>query len=327
MALALSQRRRNERTREAVRAAITGRSGDPWGLAFQGAVLLALLITLAILLWLLGSVLSEAVPYLSERGLGGFLTGNLSSKPEKFGVSQGIEGSIWVLVFVAIVAFPIGVASAVYLEEYARDTRSTRLVTVAIRNLAGVPSVVYGILGLVVFKEFLGGSGKSDAAWWQFTGGPSLISAGLTMAVLVLPIVIITASEAIRAVPRSLREAGFGVGATQSEVIRSHVLPYAAPGILTGTVLAFARAIGEAAPLLMVGAVTGLLGSQSGLIDTLQGKFTALPMVVFQTAKRPDSGGWPAVTASTILVLIVVLLVANTVAIISRNRFERKRSA
>jgi len=327
MAMTLSQRRRNERTTEAVRAAITGRAADPLGLAFQGAVLFALLITLAVLVWLLGSVLSSALPYLSERGLGGFLTGNLSSKPEKFGVSQGIEGSIWILVFVGFIAFPLGVAAAVYLEEYATDSKLTRMVAVSIRNLAGVPSVVYGILGLVVFKELLGGSGKSDAAWWQFTGGPSLISAGLTMAILVLPIVIITSTEAIRAVPNSLREAGFGVGATHSEVIRSHVLPYAAPGILTGTVLAFARAIGEAAPLLMVGAVTGLLGSQSGLTDTLQGKFTALPMIVFQTAKRPDSGGWPAVTSATILVLIVVLLVANTVAIISRNRFEKRRSA
>lgn len=317
MALALSQRRRNERTAEAVRAAITGSRRDVAGLAFQVAVLGALLVTLGILVWLLEAVLAEAVPYLSDRGLGEFLSGRLSSRPERFGVSQAIEGSVWVLVFVAAIAFPLGVASAVYLEEYARDSRLTRAIAITIRNLAGVPSVVYGILGLVVFKELL----------VDVTGGPSIISAGLTMAILVLPIVIITSSEAIRAVPSSLREAGLGVGATKSEVIRSHVLPYAAPGILTGTVLAFARAIGEAAPLLMVGAVTGLLGSHDGLVDTLQGKFTALPMVVFQTAKRPDSEGWPAVTAATILVLIVVLLLANAIAIVSRNRFERKRSA
>ena len=325
MALPLSRRYQQERTADAVRAALTSGGVDRAGIAFQGLVLLCLFTTLAILVWLLGTLLGDAIPYLHQRTLVGFLRGDLSSTPERFGVSQGIEGSLWILLFVGVIAFPLGVASAVYLEEYARDTRSTRFITLVIRNLAGVPSVVYGILGLVVFKELLGNSGKEGGAWWQFTGGPSLISGGLTMAILVVPIVIITASEAIRAVPRSLREAGFGVGATRSEVVRSHVLPYAAPGILTGTVLAFARAIGEAAPLLMVGAVTGLLGSKSDLITTLQGKFTALPMVIYQTLKRPDSEGWPAVTASAILVLMVVLLVANGAAIVLRNRFERKR--
>lgn len=325
MALAFSRRRTAERTEEAVRTALTTGGADPVGLAFQVSMLLCLLATLGLLVWLMINVLSDAVPYLNERGLGEFLTGSLSSRPERFGVSQGIVGSIAILAFVAIIAFPIGLAAAVYLEEYAADTRMNRLIELVIRNLAGVPSVVYGILGLVVFKELLGNSGKPDPAWWQFTGGPSLIAGGMTMAILVMPIVIITSAEAIRAVPRSLREAGYGVGATRSEVIRSHVLPYAAPGILTGTVLSFARAIGEAAPLLMVGAVTGLLGNKADLISTLQGKFTALPMVIFQTSKRPDSEGWPAVTASTILVLMVILLVANGSAIMLRNHFERKR--
>ena len=324
MALALSRERREERTSEAVRWAITRSGGDRVGMAFKVSLLACLLFALALLVWLMSTVLSDALPYLNERGTGEFLNGRLSSRTERFGVSQGIIGSVWILVFVAVLAFPVGVAAAVYLEEYARNTRLNRVLVLTIRNLSGVPSVVYGILGLVVFKELLGGG--DDAAWWQFTGGSSLISAGLTMAILVLPIVIISASEAIRAVPRELREAGFGVGATQSEVIRSHVLPYALPGILTGTVLAFARAIGEAAPLLMVGAVTGLLSSKDGLIDTLQGKFTALPMIVYQTAKRPDAEGWPAVTAATILVLLVVLLVANASAIFFRNRVERKRS-
>ena len=145
------------------------------------------------------------------------------------------------------------------------------------------------------------------------------------MAILVLPIVIITSAEAIRAVPGSLREAGFGVGATRSEVIRSHVLPYAAPGILTGTVLSFARAIGEAAPLLMVGAITGLLPTYGTVPDQLTGKFTALPMVIYGTLRKPESQGWPAVTAAVILVLMAVLLVANAGAIFARNYFERKR--
>ena len=279
-----------------------------------------------ILILLRGKVIGETAPYISERGVDEFLTSNLSSKPERFGIAQAIEGSVWILIFVAVVAFPIGVAAAVYLEEYAKPSRVTRAIDVIIRNLAGVPSVVYGILGLVVFKELLGGSGR-NAEWWQFTGGPSLISAGLTMAILVLPVVIITSAEALRSVPKGIKEAGFGVGATRSEVIRSHVLPYAAPGILTGTVLAMARAIGEAAPLLMVGAVTGLLSSKDGLIDTLQGKFTALPMVVFQVLKRPQAEGWRAVAAATILVLLVLLLLVNGSAIFARNRFERKRGS
>ena len=187
------------------------------------------------------------------------------------------------------------------------------------------------------FMGFLGGTlssqpgtygvsqGKANPAWYQFTGGPTLIAAGMTMAILVMPIVIITSAEAIRAVPGSLREAGFGVGATRSEVIRSHVLPYAAPGILTGTVLSFARAIGEAAPLLMVGAITGLLPTYGTVPDQLTGKFTALPMVIYGTLRKPESQGWPAVTAAVILVLMAVLLVANAGAIFARNYFERKR--
>ena len=188
MALALSRERREERTSEAVRSAITRSGGDRVGLVFK----------VSLLAWLMSTVLSDALPYLNERGTGEFLNGRLSSRTERFGVSQGIIGSVWILVFVAVLAFPVGVAAAVYLEEYARNTRLNRVLVLTIRNLSGVPSVVYGILGLVVFKELLGGG--DDAAWWQFTGGSSLISAGLTMAILVLPIVIITSAEALRAV-------------------------------------------------------------------------------------------------------------------------------
>ncbi len=321
------------KVRDSVENSITAKSVDVAGTAFKASLMLALIVILSLLLLLLGDVIAEAAPYLSERGLVPFLTDNLSSKPATFGISQAVQGTVWILVFVAGIAFPIGVAAAVYLEEYAKPSRMTRLIDVVIRNLAGVPSVVYGILGLVVFKELLGtprvgADGRvGEAAWWQFTGGPSLISAGLTMAILVLPIVIITSAEALRAVPKGLKEAGYGVGATRSEVIRSHMLPYAAPGILTGTVLALARAIGEAAPLLMVGAVTGLLSSKTGVVETLQGKFTALPMVVFSVLRRPASEGWPGVAAATILVLIVVLLLANGTAIVMRNRFEKKRSS
>ena len=326
MAFVLSREGRNDRIDQSVRDALTKGRVDVAGMIFASLLTLSLIISLTILIILLGKVIGEAAPYLSERGVDEFLTSNLSSKPERFGIAQALEGSVWILIFVAVVAFPIGVAAAVYLEEYAKPSRVTRAIDVIIRNLAGVPSVVYGILGLVVFKELLGGSGR-NAEWWQFTGGPSLISAGLTMAILVLPVVIITSAEALRSVPKGIKEAGFGVGATRSEVIRSHVLPYAAPGILTGTVLAMARAIGEAAPLLMVGAVTGLLSSKDGLIDTLQGKFTALPMVVFQVLKRPQAEGWRAVAAATILVLLVLLLLVNGTAIFAINRFERKRGS
>ncbi len=325
MTIAFTRRRQREATAEAVRQAITKGGIDTSGLAFKALVAASLALIMALLLWLFADVALQAQPYLAERGFFGFLGGTLSSSPDTFGVSQGIIGSVWILIFVAVLAFPVGVAAAIYLEEYATDGRFTRMVNLIIRNLAGVPSVVYGIAGLAVFKELLGGAGDPNPAWWQFTGGATLITAGLTMAVLVLPIVIITSAEAIRAVPGSLREAGYGVGATRSEVIRSHVLPAAAPGILTGTVLSFARAIGEAAPLLMVGAITGLLPTYSNIPDQLTGKFTALPMVIYGTLKRPESQGWPAVTAAVILVLIAVLLVANAGSIIARNHFERKR--
>jgi len=231
-------------------------------------------------------------------------------------VSQGIRGSIGILVFVAIISFPLGVAAAVYLEEYASDNLFSRSVNVLVRNLAGVPAVVYGLLGLFVFKGLLG----------DLTGGSSLMSAGLTMAILVLPVVVITAAEAIRAVPQPLREAGFGLGATQWEVIRTQVLPYAAPGILTGTVLSFARALGEAAPLLIIGTATGLLTASGGsIMSQLQGNYTALPMLVYVATKRPAEQ-WLSLASASALVLLVVLLVANSAAILARNHFEKRRS-
>jgi phosphate transport system permease protein len=208
------------------------------------------------------------------------------------------------------------VAAAVYLEEYATDNLFSRSVNVLVRNLAGVPAVVYGLLGLFVFKGLLG----------DLTGGSSLMSAGLTMAILVLPVVVITASEAIRAVPQPLREAGYGLGATQWEVVRSQVLPYAAPGILTGTVLSFARALGEAAPLLIIGTATGLLTASGGnILDQLQGNYTALPMLVYVATKRPATE-WLSLASASALVLLVVLLVANSAAILARNHFEKRRS-
>jgi phosphate transport system permease protein len=300
---------------EAVRKALLGRRRDLKGLVFEGLLFGALLVALAILLTLMLDVLRTGMPVLSERGLD-FVRSNVSSLPERAGVAQGLRGSLLIVAFVLIVAMPIGVGAAVYMEEYARDTRLTRIINANIRNLAGVPSIVYGLLGIALFVTFKPLAGV--------TGGRSVITAGLTISILVLPIVIITTAEALRAVPNGIREAGFGVGATRWEVIRSHVLPYAAPGMFTGTILTLARAFGEAAPLILIGAATGFLstGSQS-FVEQLQGPYTALPVQVYAYARR-NLRAFEGTTAAAIVVLMAVLLVVNTAAILLRNRYERK---
>jgi phosphate transport system permease protein len=244
----------------------------------------------------------------------------MSALASRAGVWQGIIGSLFLIGFVAVIALPLGVAASIYLQEYARDTRLNRLLITNIRNLAGVPSIVFGILGLVVFARALRSITGPDVA------GLSLIAGGLTLSVLVMPIVILVTMEALRAVPRSIREAAYGVGATRWEVVRSHVLPYAAPGIFTGTILSLARAFGETAPLLMVGAVTGYLTPASGqsLLETLRGtRYTALPVEIFAWSKQIGNE-WRANTAAAIIVLLVVILAVNAVAIVLRNRYERK---
>jgi phosphate transport system permease protein len=303
-------------TTVAVERALRGRRSDWRGIVFQGALLATLVTALVILTVLIGDVIRAGLPVFRERGTG-FITGDLSSFAFRAGVWQGIVGSLSMMIFVVLLAFPLGIGAAVYIEEYARDTRLTRFINANIRNLAGVPSIVYGLLGLAIFVEALG----------SITGpgvdGRSLISAGLTLAIMVLPIVIITSAEALRAVPRSIREAGYGVGATRWEVIRSHVLPYAAPGILTGTVLSLARAMGETAPLILVGATTGFLGTNAAFFESFQDRFTALPIIIFRWASLPDQR-FRALTAAAIMVLLTVLLLMNSVAIVMRNRYDRK---
>jgi phosphate transport system permease protein len=242
----------------------------------------------------------------------------LSANPDVAGIWQAFYGSLLLMVFVIVFAVPTGVASAIYLEEYAVDNRISRTINAAIRNLAGVPSIVYGILGLAIFVKLLG----------EVTGpgveGRSLVSGGLTLAVLVLPIVIITTAEALRAVPNSIREGAFGVGATRFQAIRYHVLPVAAPGIFTGTILSIARAFGEAAPLLLVGGITTFFqsGADSAFLDVLQGRFSAMPVLVFSWARLPQEG-FRALTAALIVVMLVVLLMINFTAIYLRNRYEK----
>jgi len=313
--MAVAAKKPQVTTTDAVRARLRGSKVDVKGIVFEALLLLALLLSLAILVSLLVEVVSGGAGVLRERGMD-FLTGNLSVVTAlTAGIGQGIYGSLMLILIVAVVAFPLGIGAAIYLEEYAPDTRFTRFVNVNIRNLAGVPSIVYGLLGLSIFVQMLG----------SVTGGKTLLTGGLTLAVLVLPIVIITSAEALRAVPSSIREAGFGVGATQWQVIRSHVLPSAAPGILTGTVLSIARALGETAPLLVVGAVTGFLATGgANFIEQLQGKFTSLPTIIYRWSTLPNASFREQLTPAAIIVLLAVTLLANATAIILRNRYERK---
>jgi phosphate transport system permease protein len=303
---------------DAVRRRLEGKRFDTAGTLFKVLLWLALGISILILFVLLIDVVTGGWGTLSTR-LGDFLTAGLASSPEASGVAQAIRGTFFIGVFVVVLAFPIGIGAAVYLEEYAEHGRLSRFINLNIRNLAGVPSVVYGILGFTIFVKALGGLTGPNS------NGRSVIAAGLTLAVLVLPIVIITSAEAIRAVPTGIKEAGYGIGATRWEVVRSHILPYAAPGILTGTVLALARALGEAAPLILVGATTGFLsGGDSYRLDALQERFTALPTVITTWAGRPGEG-YREITAAAIVILLAMVLVANTAAILLRNHYEKKR--
>jgi phosphate transport system permease protein len=301
-------------TRAAVERQLRGGGRDRLGAVFSALLLSTLVVSLGVLVVLLTDVARRGLPVFADRGAG-FLASGYSTIPSRAGVGQALVGSGLLMAFVLVVAFPIGIGAAIYLEEYAHDSRWTRFLTATIRNLAGVPSIVYGLLGLAIFVNALGG----------LTGGLTVISGGLTLSVLILPLVIITTSEALRAVPDSIREAGFGVGATRWEVVRSHVLPSAAPGILTGVILSLARAFGETAPLILVGAKLGFFTVGSGgLGDQLLGPYTALPTIVFLFSRQPKPE-FQALAAAAILVLLGVLLVMNALAIVLRNRYERVR--
>jgi phosphate transport system permease protein len=305
-------------TRTAVERSLRRRRSDLRGRLFSAGLLVTLLVALGVLVLLLVTTIEQAWPVLSERG-STFLNDDASSLASRAGVRQGLVGSLVLTAFVAAVALPIGVAAAIYLQEYARDTRVNRMAIANIRNLAGVPSIVYGILGLVVFVQALRPiTGPSSY-------GRSYLSGGLTLAVLVMPIVILVTMEALRAVPGSIREAAYGVGATRWEAIRSHVLPYATPGVFTGVILSLARAFGETAPLLLVGAVTGYLNAPGGQgpIEVLQGPYTSLPTLIFGWARQPGED-WKANTAAAIVVLLVAILVVNGLAIALRNRYDRR---
>lgn len=282
--------------------------------AFQGLVLLALLIALGFLVALLWEILRQAVPFLNERGWAGFVTDPVSTRPERTGLGQAVTGSVQIGMITMGVAFPLGVATAIHLEEYAEQNWLTRIVDINIRNLAGVPSIVYGLLGLAIFVQLL-----------QFLGGSSVVAGGLTLALLALPIVTIASAEAIRAVPQSLRDGGYALGATKWQVTRQLVLPTAAPGILTGMILALARAIGETAPLIVVGAATFMTNDVKMLTGWFEPFFTAIPIVVFNWARLPQPAWRDQVAPAGILILLLFTLTLNTAAILLRNHFERKK--
>jgi len=253
------------------------------------------------------------------------LTSPQSSDPLASGVRTAILGSLWIIFITIIIAFPIGIMAAIYLEEYATSDRwINRVIRININNLAAVPSIIYGIIGLTIFVRLLepitsGGIFAISDAVTQ--NGRTILSGGLTLALLVLPLVIINAQEAIRAVPSSLRQASYGVGATKWQTIWSHVLPNSIPGILTGTILAMSRAFGETAPLLVVGVSTYITVDPAGVFS----KFTTLPAQIYQWTARPQVE-WRNLAAAAIIVLVVLLLALNATAIYFRNRFTRKYS-
>jgi phosphate transport system permease protein len=299
----------------AVQRTLAGHGPDWRGIVFGLLLLGSIIATLAILLFLLIDQLSRGLPVYQERGLD-FLTSNLSSNPAKAGIGQGIVGSVLIAILVSLMCFPLGILTAVYLEEYAPDNRLTRFININIRNLAGVPSIVYGLLGLTVFVAFFDVLGFPN-------NGRNIIAGAMTLTALILPIVIITSAEALRAVPRTLREGGYGVGASRWQVTSRLVLPAARPGILTGTILALARALGETAPLLLAGAVLGTFSTAGGLDSLLTGPYTVLPMTVYDWARKPQEE-FRALTSAAIIALLVLTLTFNALAIILRNRYQKQ---
>jgi phosphate transport system permease protein len=294
------------------------------GPLFGLACFLATLTGVVVLSVLLGSIMAAALkrpggaPWYAvipnARALGIFLWG-LATKPPSMdpaeaGFRSGIVGSLWLLGLVAAFAIPTGIGAAVFLEEYVPAGRIRRLIQTNIANLAGVPSIVYGILGLALFVRAFGVN--------KLALGRSLWAGGLTLGLLVLPVVVIATQEALRTVPNSLRQAALALGASRWQMVRDHVLPAALPGILTGTILALSRAIGETAPLLMVGAA----GAISVLPRTPWSRYTVLPVEIYNYAKEPDVE-FQTVTAGGILILLMLLLTMNATAIIIRNRAGR----
>jgi phosphate transport system permease protein len=271
------------------------------GTVFYGACMFAIGVLLLALVMLLFDVLLRGLPWLDPQ----FVTGVPSRRPANAGILPALVGSFEVGLIVGILAFPVGVAAAIYLTEYASDSWVNRLLQTNISNLAGVPSIIYGILGLAVFVRLMG-------------FGSSILSAGLTLTLLILPVVIIASIEAIKAVPGAQREGAYALGATRWQMVRGSVLPAAAPGIMTGIILAMARAIGEAAPLILIGAFAFV----TFLPNPISGGYTVLPIQIFDWARRPQAD-FAAVAAAAIIVILLLMLVLNALALVVRYRLSR----
>ncbi len=274
--------------------------------AFVVVVTAAALIGIVVLAVLLVDVVRDGSAMLSLD----FLTSFPSQIfPEDGGIYPALVGSLWLLGLTALISVPLGLGAAVYLEEYAEDTRINRMIEINISNLAGVPSVIYGLLGLGIFVQLLA----------PVTGGGSVLSGALTLSLLILPVIIVATREALRSIPVAIREGGYALGATKWEVIRSHLLPMALPGALTGVILALSRAIGEAAPILVVGVSLYQTYATAGPFDG----YMALPTLIYDFISRPQEIFQDS-AAATIVVMMVVLLLVNSVAIVLRNWFQQR---
>lgn len=269
---------------------------------FKAVFLLATLFSLSVLGILLYRIVTQGAPYFDWQ----FLNSLPSRKPEQAGIYTALNGTIWLMFVVAPVSLFLGVGTAIYLEEYAKKNRFTSFIKVNISNLAGVPSIVFGLLGLTVFVRAL-------------ALGTSVLAAGLTMSLLILPVIIVASQEAIRSVPKELREASFGMGATKWQTIVRVVLPAAVPGILTGVILALSRAIGETAPLVVLGLPLFLPFLPNSLLDT----FTVLPMQIYNWTGRPQVE-FQELAAAGIIMLLILLIGMNSIAVLIRNKFQRK---
>ncbi|MFP4655057.1 MAG: phosphate ABC transporter permease PstA [Methanohalobium sp.] len=270
--------------------------------SFLFLLVIATCIAVASLVVLIYSVVVDAIGWFDLD----FITGNPSRLPEEAGLYPALVGSIYLMLLVALFSFPLGVGTAIYLEEYAGKSRIKNIIEINISNLAAVPSIVYGLLGLALFVRAL-------------NMGRSLLAGALTLTLLILPIVIVSSQESIKAVPDSVRDASYSIGATKWQTIKNIVFPEALPGIMTGTILSLSRAIGETAPLIMIGAATSMYKTPDGLFSL----FTAMPLQIYAWVGQPQPEFQEGVAAAGILLLLIVLLAMNSVAILIRNKFQR----
>jgi len=262
----------------------------------------ALLLTISVLLAILGKLFADGLTRINWQ----FLTSFPSRRPEEAGIFSAWVGTIYVMFLTAAIALPLGIGAAIYLEEFASRNWFTRLVELNINNLAGIPAIIYGLLGLQVFVR-----------WFRM--GESVLAGACTLAIMSLPVIIVASREALRAVPVSIREAALALGATRGQTVRDHVLPLAIPGILTGTILALSRAIGEAAPLVTIGALTFVAFLPKSPLDP----FTVLPIQAYNWVSRPQPE-FHRNAAAALIVLLALLLLMNSIAIYLRNRYQQR---